>query len=140
MSQTEYIGGVVMSVQGTTPGPASGISYTVGINLASGVRIVDGVKPHGNRWPDALDIDGAAMVNQPIGGEVVGGRVLWKFFEPPVLRTCDGTVIEWRLPAPMQPVFPGGPLTVPPPNPSGPPTLTTVSPVNPGVPIGGGEA
>jgi hypothetical protein len=48
--------GVIVSVQGTNPGPASGITYTVTINLPSGtVATFAGVVPHNYRQPDSID-------------------------------------------------------------------------------------
>lgn len=50
------IPGVIVSVQGTNPGPASGISYTVTVNLPNGsTATYSGVKPHNYRHPDTID-------------------------------------------------------------------------------------
>ena len=47
--------GVVVSAQGPNPGPASGITYTVDINLDDGtVRRVSGVRPRNKRLPDVI--------------------------------------------------------------------------------------
>lgn len=49
--------GVVVSVQGTDPGPASGITYTVDVNIPSvGVQRVAGVSSDFGRYPDELDV------------------------------------------------------------------------------------
>lgn len=53
--------GVIVSVQGTNPGPASGITYTVDVNDANGVSRVVGVVPCESRPPDAYDIKAAGV-------------------------------------------------------------------------------
>ena len=123
-----------MSVQGQTPGPASGISYTVGVNMPSGVVVIDGVVPYENRWPDALDIDGEAMVDHIVSASVVGNRYYWDFNEPPILKDCAGNVITWHRPPTHRPAFAGGPMVVIPTNPGG---GTTVSPSGVDGPIQG---
>ncbi len=70
---------VVESVQGTTPGPASGITYTVAVAFENGDRMsgIEGVKPDWPRWPDSVKIDAAPVgsrhpgfVRGPRGGSV----------------------------------------------------------------------
>lgn len=51
----EYFVGVVESVQGTNPGPASGISYTVKVSAGGGVASIPGIKPTSRRLPDTFD-------------------------------------------------------------------------------------
>lgn len=49
--------GVVVSVQGANPGPASGITYTVDVNVPGiGVQRFEGVAPDFGRWPDEVDV------------------------------------------------------------------------------------
>ena len=50
-----YPSGVVVSSNTTTPGPASGITYTIRVNLPDGIVEFPGVRPHGSRWPDAIN-------------------------------------------------------------------------------------
>lgn len=51
--------GSIVSVQGTNPGPASGISYTIDVNHDGGVVRYAGVKPAWNRPPDTFDTKAA---------------------------------------------------------------------------------
>ncbi len=51
---------IVVSVQGTNPGPASGISYTLDVNHESGIVRYVGVKPANNRPPDTIDTKAVA--------------------------------------------------------------------------------
>lgn len=49
--------GVVVSVQGANPGPASGITYTVDVNVPGiGVQRFTGVAPDFGRFPDEVDV------------------------------------------------------------------------------------
>lgn len=72
--------GVIKSVQGTSPGPASGITYTVSINKPGG-GVVDlaGVKPS-NARPTAADIN-AADVGTIVSGWIVGGNAYFTIIE-----------------------------------------------------------
>lgn len=55
MRQATIYDGTVVSVQGQNPGPASGISYTIDINMGYGSpRRVAGVKPRNKRLPDVI--------------------------------------------------------------------------------------
>jgi hypothetical protein len=65
--------GVVISVQGQNPGPASGITYTVTVNLPTGTTATySGVRPHNYRQPDTIDTvaaaSGSGFVAFSIGG------------------------------------------------------------------------
>lgn len=53
--------GVVVSVQGANPGPASGITYTIDVNEQVGVSRVVGVVPCNSRPPDTIDTRAAAV-------------------------------------------------------------------------------
>ena len=56
MASATPIPGVIDSVQGTNPGRASGITYTVTVNLPNGsTATFSGVKPHNQRYPDTID-------------------------------------------------------------------------------------
>lgn len=65
----QLVYGVVESVQGTNPGPASGITYTVKLNLPNqdGPVTIDGVVPHNNRRDDDLWIRAAKPGTAVIG-------------------------------------------------------------------------
>lgn len=66
--------GVVRSVEGTNPGPASGITYTVDVNVGSTVpRRMSGVKPHNARLPDAIKTV-AASVGSVVAVYVIAGQ------------------------------------------------------------------
>lgn len=66
--------GVIVSVQGQNPGPASGISYTVKVNLPNGSTAqFSEVKPHNYRHPDTIDTvaatPGSGFAYFSIGGQ-----------------------------------------------------------------------
>ncbi len=67
--------GVVLSVQfygdGTDPGPASKMSYTVRVNGEVGPAV--GIVPSIQRWDDTWDVDAIAP-GTPVAVHIVGGR------------------------------------------------------------------
>jgi len=72
--------GVIKSVQGASPGPASAISYTVSVNKpGGGVFDLAGVKPS-NARPTAADIN-AAGVGTVVSGWIVGGSAYFTIIE-----------------------------------------------------------
>jgi len=55
MTPATHYDGVVVSVQGQNPGPGSGITYTVAINMGSGSpREIAGVTPSDRMLPDEI--------------------------------------------------------------------------------------
>ena len=65
----------VVSVQGTNPGPASGITYTLDINMPnSGPLRVAGVAPSNDRLPDDVDTR-ACGVNTFVEVWFIAGRI-----------------------------------------------------------------
>lgn len=58
---------VVDAINGTTPGPASGITYDLKVNAgaAGGTFLIEGVAPHAPRMPDDIDVD-AIPVGRPV--------------------------------------------------------------------------
>ncbi|MCJ8334300.1 MAG: hypothetical protein MJH10_08685 [Epibacterium sp.] len=58
--------GVITAVIGSSPGPASGISYGVSFKREGGTVNVEGVKPVGGRFPDELN-----TVAAPVGTPVI---------------------------------------------------------------------
>jgi hypothetical protein len=52
----EIVSGIIDSVQGTNPGPASGITYTIKINTDAGPILIPGVRPCNQRPADDVDI------------------------------------------------------------------------------------
>lgn len=47
--------GIIIAVNGTNPGPASGITYDVEVDLNGGAFNMFGVQPIGSRFPDDLN-------------------------------------------------------------------------------------
>lgn len=79
---------VVVANGGNTPRAASSIVYTVAIsNPGQPSYTVDGIKPTGVRFPDAID-----TVPAPVGStwpcEIVSGRTLCFIAERPDLAEC----------------------------------------------------
>lgn len=79
--------GAIVSVQGTNPGAASGISYTIDVNLPSGKVQLVGVKPAWNRPPDTIDTK-AAPANTACLVAFVGGVVQAFIPEFPDWQSC----------------------------------------------------
>lgn len=66
--------GTIAGINGTNPGPATGISYTVNINKpGGGVMTFNNVKPV-NARPTAADID-AAQVGTFVSGWIISGSL-----------------------------------------------------------------
>lgn len=88
--QLEVIHGVVESVQGTNPGPASGITYTVLVNMpdrSESVRFA-GVVPHNTRYPDDMDIR-AATPGSVVSGVLIHGELQLTIIEIPDFAECS---------------------------------------------------
>jgi hypothetical protein len=64
--------GTIVSVQGTNPGAASGISYTIDVNHMGGIVRYAGVKPAWNRPPDTIDTKAAPVGSACLVGFVAG--------------------------------------------------------------------
>jgi len=88
MQDPRPIIGRVVSVQGTTPGPASGIAYTIACYDANvdGVYRLEGQKPI-RRWPDTLDTV-AWVVGSLVHGIVDANVVTWHTMELPDFGAC----------------------------------------------------
>lgn len=88
MPDPRIIAGVVLSHNGQSPGPASGITYTIATSdpNAAGVFNMQRQTPV-VRWPDVLDTvaipDGTGVI-----GVSVGARVSWHFMELPDFGAC----------------------------------------------------
>lgn len=91
MTSATLYHGVIASVQGTNPGPASGITYTVEINTDNTApNIRSGVKPHNGRLPDEIHTV-AAKVGTAIQVFDVGGFLQFYIDEGFEFDTsCDG--------------------------------------------------
>ena len=57
--------GVIVSVQGMNPGPASGITYTVDVNMGETPKRLAGIRPNNKRLPDVIHTRAAST------GEVI---------------------------------------------------------------------
>lgn len=88
MQDPRPILGRIVSVQGTTPGPASGITYTIACHDANvdGVYRLDGQKPI-RRWPDTLDTV-AFAAGSMVHGIVDANVVQWHSMEMPDFADC----------------------------------------------------
>ena len=129
MNGVRTIKGTVRSVQGSTPGPSSGISYTIVYEEEGSVVVLDGQVPMMRQWIDDVDIDGQACVGKPVNGLMTEeGRIWWWFAERPVALQCGGGAQALRasggaipiIPVPLSPksvpgvdpgAEPGGPST-----------------------------
>ena len=88
MQDPRVILGVITASTGTSPGPSSGITYTIAVSdpATAGVFSMDGQKPL-YRWPDELDIV-ALVPGLPVIGAMLGGEVTWHFMEQPAFADC----------------------------------------------------
>jgi hypothetical protein len=99
MNEQRFIRGTILSAQGTYPGPASGITYTIRADLPEGPVTLTGQAPNAWRWPDELDIDPEPMLQNKrrrVLGVLMGqwdtGRaadIEWLFIEPPAFGPCE---------------------------------------------------
>jgi hypothetical protein len=81
---------VIYGVNGTTPGPSSGISYNINLSMP-GNQIVSAtnVVPHGTRWSDDVDINAAEPGTAVLCFDV-GGRLQFFIDEKPATTECSG--------------------------------------------------
>ena len=84
--QVERYMGVVVSASASV-GPASTISYTINVNLPTGMRQMTNVRPFGNRWPDIIDIL-AAPPGTIVDVYDLGGVLQFQFVEYPSIEEC----------------------------------------------------
>lgn len=99
MQDPRPILGRIIAVAGNTPGPASGITYTIACHDANvdGVYRLDGQRPI-RRWPDALDTV-AWAVGSMVHGIVDANIVQWHSMEMPDFGACpdsggNGAMLE----------------------------------------------
>ena len=91
MADPRLILGRIASVQGTSPGPSSGITYTIGVHdpNVEGVYVLNNQAPM-QRWPNDLDI-----IAVPAGTIVIGtaeaNRIRWHFMEMPAFADCPSS-------------------------------------------------
>jgi len=88
MADPRLILGRIVNVQGTTPGPAGGIAYTIAVHdpAVDGVYRLELQRPL-RRWPDDIDIV-ACEVGEIVIGTVSSNRVQWHFHEYPDFAAC----------------------------------------------------
>lgn len=79
--------GVIVSVQGTNPGPASGITYTVDVNETNGVSRLAGIVPACGRVPDAIDTKAAAPGSACLV-YAMHNRLFFMIYEWPDTASC----------------------------------------------------
>jgi hypothetical protein len=78
--------GTIAAVHGTSPGPASGITYDVDVNEPGvGVMRLEGVAPHHQRWPDHIDTVAASV------GDLVAVAIVGKSVQFHIVETADTT-------------------------------------------------
>lgn len=80
--------GIITEYTGTSPGPASGITYTIKANMPQGVVVIPGCTPSSWRWPDSIPVDAQAMVDTVVLGVLTESVVQWSFIERPALEEC----------------------------------------------------
>ena len=83
------LAGVVVAVNGASPGPASGITYDVRINLPGSPNMLfEGVKPFRPRWPET-DVDTIACpVETPFDVLQFGTDYFFDIPELPKITPC----------------------------------------------------
>lgn len=108
MADPRLILGKIIRVNGTTPGPARGITYDIAVHDPNieGVFTLLGQRPM-KRLPDTIDID-AYIVGDIVIGSMEANKVRWHFQELPAFAECPTVT----LPAPAP--TPGDALIMPP--------------------------
>jgi hypothetical protein len=88
MADPRVIIGRIVSVEGTTPGPATFISYTIAVHDSNveGIFRLEGQRPI-QRWPDTLDTV-ALPVGMLVMGAIEANVVRWHFMEMPAFKDC----------------------------------------------------
>jgi len=88
MPDPRQIIGRIVAVQGTTPGPASGITYTIAMQDSGNEGVLTLVQQvPAVRWPDELNIR-ALPVGTLVNGCMAQNRVVWWFWEMPDFGEC----------------------------------------------------
>lgn len=88
MSAPILIPAIIVSVDGTNPGPASGISYTVKLTFPNTVTVVSGVKPHNMRRPDIVNTT-AATPGSAIQAFEIDGQMQFFIIEGDDYTSCQ---------------------------------------------------
>lgn len=99
MADPRLILGRIVEVQGQSPGPASGITYTIAVHDTNveGIYRLERQTPV-QRWPDQIDVV-ALRRGQLVIGAVAANVVQWHFHEYPAFRECgpDPQAIQLRI-------------------------------------------
>lgn len=66
--------GIIIGINGTTPGPASGITYKIAVETGNGEIVLDPMTPFGARFPDDLNTV-AAPIGTPVAVSDRGGNL-----------------------------------------------------------------
>ncbi len=89
MFKPQPIWGRVLAYSGESPGPASGITYTIEWwQEGTGVLYASGLTPSIPRWPDSVKVD-AYPVDTLVQGMIWAGEIRWLFRELPSLMECQ---------------------------------------------------
>lgn len=91
MADPRIILGRIVSVEGVSPGPATGISYTIAVHdpEVAGIFRLDGQRPI-QRWPDTLDTV-ALPAGMLVMGAIEAKVIRWHFMEMPAFKDCAST-------------------------------------------------
>lgn len=85
--------GIILAVNGTNPGPASGITYDVEVDLNGGAFRMDGTIPTHGRFPDELN-----TVAAPVGSIVTVAERGGSLYLLPPGETIEVEVCEEPAP------------------------------------------
>lgn len=136
LAESVIITGVVERVNGTSPGPSSGITYDITANLPSGPVRLTNQRPSVWRYGDAVDIDAGLLVGRLVIGAMIGQYLWWEFYEPQAFALCPG-VTPPPNPLTIQ-LDPRTGIPPPPPPPGSGGTLSTIGGPAASVSQGGG--
>ena len=108
MADPRLILGRIAAVNGTSPGRASSISYTIAVHdpNVEGIFTLERQAP-AKRLPDEIDIQ-AYSIGDIVVGSIEANRVRWHFVELPAFGPCP------TVPAPQPVISPEDPLVIPP--------------------------
>lgn len=108
MADPRLILGRIAAVNGTSPGRASSISYTIAVHdpNVEGIFNLEQQAP-AKRLPDEIDIQ-AYNIGDIVVGSIEANRVRWHFVELPAFGPCP------TVPAPQPVTSPEDPLVIPP--------------------------
>jgi hypothetical protein len=105
MADPRLILGRISAVNGTSPGRASSISYTIAVHDANveGIFTLEQQVPV-KRLPDEIDIQ-AYIVGDIVVGSIEANRVRWHFVELPAFGPCPTVTPPAPIISPEDPLF-----------------------------------